>query len=105
MPSFFMGNGEWHEAYPTLYKSKPLQVIAASFAKISQRIHRAAVYHVPQFGESLIGRQISVNNLSHNFFRVLNSRRRRENTHPTDHCVESNKLGDVGCLMDKGVRI
>src|SRR4030095_11705031 len=59
----------------TLYKSKPLQIFAGSFAKISQRIYRAAVHHVAQFRESLIGRQISVNNHSSNVFRILNGRR------------------------------
>ena len=82
-----------------------MKLFAASFAKISQRIHRAAVHHVPQFGESLIWHQIVVNNHSSNFVRVFNNPRRCEDTHPTDHYIESNKLGDVGCVMYKGVRI
>jgi hypothetical protein len=47
------------------------KVIAVRFAKISQQVYRAVVHHVPQFGESLIGRQIGVNNHSSNVFRIL----------------------------------
>ena len=60
----------------TLQILQPLKLFAASFAKISQRIHRAAVHHVPQFGQTLIWRQIGVHDHSSNFVRVLNNRRR-----------------------------
>jgi hypothetical protein len=47
------------------------KLFAASFAKISQRIHRAAVHHVPQFWESLISSHIGVDDHSSNFLHVL----------------------------------
>ena len=38
-----------------------LKVLAASFTKIAQRVHCVPVHHLLQFGESLIGRKIGVN--------------------------------------------
>ena len=89
----------------TLPMFQLMKLFAASFAKISQRIHRAAIHHVAQFGESFVGHQISINNYSSNFVSIFNDRCRRERTHLTDHCIERDKLGDVGCIMDKRVRI
>jgi|SRR5271155_2318014 len=54
-----------------LLKAKRLQFRAAGFAEISQRVERSLHHHLSQFGESLVRRQIGVNNGSGDFIRAF----------------------------------
>src|SRR6266496_2700513 len=88
-----------------LSHSQSSKFLTGGFAKGLQHIDGAAVHHVFQFRQSLIRRAIGVNNHASNFVRTFNRLCRRENTHLAYHGVESNQLGDVRYLVDKGIRI
>src|ERR1700674_384613 len=84
---------------------KRTQLFATRLAEFPQRVHGAAVHHVPQLGEGLVRREIRVHDHSDDCFLLLDNERARCNAHSADESIHAYERGDFRLVVDKSIRV
>jgi hypothetical protein len=73
--------------------------VVAGRGEITQQVDGAIDGHFSQFDKTSVGFQIGIQNFSCNFFGIVDHLRGRQNPHPAQLRIETDKTGNVGFIV------